>query len=143
MPERQHREQTKLVGKPESRVPRRSEAGLAIVFMLTATACAGPFGKTGGDGGASGIAQAQRDHARCVEEGHSYPSQQYTWCRQALQDERERRGLRSLGLVERDKGGIEPDDPLFRPATRRGSFTCEARGSGEDQWIDCRVREEN
>lgn len=117
--------------------------GVLLAVVMTVAACAGPLGNTGDDSGSSGIAQAQRDHARCVDEGHSYPSRQYTWCRQALQDERERRGLRSLELIERDEGGIEPDDPLFRPATRRGSFTCEARGSGEDEWIDCRVREAN
>lgn len=121
---------------------RISDRGMGLVTSMIAASLLSACSLTSDGGGSSVIARAQKDHAICQEEGQRFPSQDYTWCRQSLQDERERRILRGRALVDPDESGIGVDDPLFRPTTRRGDFRCEERRTGETRWIDCRVIQE-
>lgn len=140
MPEKPQGEQIMIRVIPISSGKKRGR-GIGLVAATMAAGLLSACALITGSGGSSVIARAQKDHALCQEEGHRFPSRDYTWCRQALQDERERRALRGQTLVDPDQSGLGADDPLFRPTTRRGDFRCEERQTGETRWIDCRVIE--
>lgn len=140
MPEKRRDEQIMVRVIPIVRrttLGRAISVGMAALAACLLTACS----LTADRERSSVIARAQQDHAICQEEGHQFPSRHYTWCRQSLQDERERRALRGQAMVDRDTAGLSADDPLFRPTTRRGDFRCEERQTGDTGWIECRVFE--
>jgi|GEM_PF-2566023 len=88
----------------------------------------------------SNIDRAMRDDARCQEKGHEYPSPAYTRCRQSLQDQRERRQVFSLELIDpQDDYMMDPNDPRRRLTSERGDFRCEERQWEETRWIQCRT----
>lgn len=140
MPEKPRGEQI-MVGMILISSKRLTGRGIGLATAMMAGGLLAACSLIPGGGESSAIERAQKDHDTCQEEGHQFPSRDYTWCRRALQDERERRVLRGRALVDPDDTGIAADDPLFRPTTRRGDFRCEERQTGETRWIDCRVFE--
>lgn len=80
------------------------------------------------------IGQAKKDDQTCVERGHEYPSEAYTYCRKGLLDRREERQLYRFGLMEG-----EPTDRSLRLTTDRGDFQCRERQWEDTEWIDCRA----
>lgn len=106
-----------------------------ITCLLALSACAGmPAGDE--------RSIAERDHRRCTEQGHEFPSNAYDGCRWRLQEARHRKSWDNMQLMERSR--IEasgyPSRDLYRPLPRDGFACTEREAAGEHAWIDCRAR---
>lgn len=84
---------------------------------------------------------AERDHARCVAAGHTWPSSGYEECRYDLAESRQQRDWRSLRMMEPrrpEQSQLPPPaaDP-YRPLPR-AEFRCRERTDDAGRtWIEC------
>ncbi|MDQ2069367.1 hypothetical protein [Natronospira bacteriovora] len=111
---------------------------LTLILVSMLAACANFVQDQRARDRQAAIDQAMKDHERCEQEGHSFPSTGYTRCRQSLQDQREARQLHALRLIDPEDPATARD-PHHRPTTARGDFRCEEREWGQTRWIDCRT----
>lgn len=116
---------------------QRSALALALVALLTITACASWRGQDA----AKLESQARADDAKCVAGGVSYPSEAYDHCRRHLADlraDKQRREV-ALGTQQSPYAALEapPQPEGIHRSLDPERFSCAARGEGAARVIFC------